>query len=120
MQILPEKITLNLASLVFLFINSFNLFAQKDQTRFDSVYTHIASKVYSEDIDKAIRMTDSLSQSSESNLQSMKSILLLALLYEGKGDIVNAISSASKFEKIAIKDKNYEKKQIKNQQLIYN
>jgi len=84
------------------------LYAQTQTTAFDSVYLDIAINTLESDIDKALWMTDSLYQNSQNNLERIKSALLMALIYNNKGELSDAFYWATKSENIAIKEKNYD------------
>lgn len=103
---------MNTDKLVFLFSLIFfltsPLCAQEKVISFDSSYMHIATTLAAQDIDRAVLSADSLLKNSENGNQKMRSFLLLALLNEHKGALVDALFYAKQSEEIALKDKDYE------------
>lgn len=80
--------------------------AQEEGSSFDSVYVQAATSMAALDIQKAIRVADSLYIHAENSLQQMKSLMLLATLTGRVGDKVQALTHAINAEKIAKKSKN--------------
>lgn len=79
--------------------------AQEEGSSFDSVYVQAATSMAALDIQKAIRVADSLYIHAENSLQQMKSLMLLATLTGRVGDKVQALTHAINAEKIAKKAK---------------
>lgn len=97
---------------IVLFVVSFHFtgkaYAQEKESAFDSIYVNTATILSAQDINRAIYVADSLLDNSQSSLQKMKSLMLIATLTGRKGDNVKALLHAIQAEKIARKDKNSE------------
>ena len=83
-------------------------YSQRQEAVFDSIYIHTATVSAGKNLTKAIFTADSLVAHAANSNQKMRGILLLAMLHEGRGEFVSALSYALQSEKIAIADKNYE------------
>lgn len=93
---------------ILLGTSTLNTHAQEQPSAFNRVYIDIATNSKATDIDSALLRADSLYQNSLNNFQKIKSTLLLALLFEYKGELADAIYWATKSQDLAINDKNYE------------
>lgn len=85
-------------------LNAQNVSGQ--DSNFNKIFYEAATTLSATDMNRALFVADSLFEKSETNLQKIKSLMLLATLKERKGDISNALISAMKAEKIATLDKN--------------
>lgn len=91
----------------FLFFSSFLVLGSEDNKDFDSTFNFIATEVMATDITKALESTDSLYKNSINSYQKVKSLMLLATLYEYKGELSNSVDHSKQALKIAKKTKLY-------------
>jgi len=90
-------------------VNSAN--AQKKseaESKFDSIYFATAVTIAAEDINKAIRISDSLYRHSKQDMHRLKSLMLSSSLFQQKGDIKKSVQYAVKADKIAVKINSYD------------
>ncbi|MNU77957.1 DNA-binding transcriptional regulator ChbR [compost metagenome] len=95
--------------LICLSISSVN--AQKgqiDHQKFDSIYFTTAVNTAAKDINKAIRIADSLYQHSKPEIFQLKALMLSSSLFQQKGDIKKSVQYAVKADSIAVKHKIYD------------
>lgn len=78
----------------------------KSTVNFDSIYTYVATALAATNNDSAFLMADYLLQKSTNDVQKVRSLMLLATLYERKGDMLTAINFAKMSHEIAKKDYN--------------
>jgi AraC-like DNA-binding protein len=94
--------------LVFFF--PFLLFSQsqtkESERRFDSIYYN-AADISVTDVDRALKIADSLYLHSKTDLQKLRCLMLSAMFYQTKGTSDKTIEYAFEAEKIAIKIKDY-------------
>lgn len=87
------------------------LFAQPSekhtQDKFDSIFFDVATNIAHSDIDRALRVADSLYLYSSSDTHKIRSLMLSAMFYQTLGSSDKTIEYALKAEKIAIRDKDY-------------
>lgn len=94
--------------ILFVFPTSFPVLGSEDNKDFDSTFNYIATEVMATDITKALEVTDSLYENSINSYQKVKSLMLLATLYEYKGELSNSVDHSKQALKIAKKSKLYE------------
>lgn len=95
----------------FFFINIGIVFSQsggQQNTQFDSIFYDTAVRKSASDIQKATQIADSLYNTSTTDLQRIKSLMLSADLLEKQSLREESIANALKAESIAVKIKNYE------------
>lgn len=92
---------------LFILLLSTNTFAQKekDSNKFDSIYFETVINVSAQDINKAIKISDSLYHHSKSDIHKLKALMLSSTLFQQKGDIKKSIAYALSADKIAVKNK---------------
>lgn len=88
--------------------SSFSLKAYETQNKFDSLYLDIATRLKATDLDEGVRKADSLFINSVNPTHKIKTSLLLAMLYEYKAQLADAIYWASESQKLAIAENNHE------------
>lgn len=93
--------------ILFVFPTSFPVLGSEDNKDFDSTFNFIATEVMATDITKALESTDSLYKNSINSYQKVKSLMLLATLYEYKGELSNSVDHSKQALKIAKKTKLY-------------
>lgn len=87
------------------------MIAQKDtdiNRKFDSIYFATAVNTAAGDINKAIRIADSLHKHSKLAIHQLKALMLSSSLFQQKGDIKKSVQYAVKADSIAVKHKNYD------------
>lgn len=94
-----------------LFLLPYSLFSQQQQNkeadrRFDSIY-YDAANISITDIDKGLKIADSLYTHSTTDVQKLRSLMLSAMFYQTKGSSDKTVELALKAEEIAIKTKDY-------------
>lgn len=103
--------SISLPTLLLLLLFPCLLFSQnKNETpesRFDSIFYDAATNIAATDIDRALRVADSLYHSSDLNTQKIRSLMLSAMFYQTMGASDKTIEYALKAEQIAIKTKDY-------------
>jgi|GEM_PF-425770 len=83
--------------LFFFITDSVVSFAQKpksSEAEFDSLYVYISTRLSAENNDSAFIAAVSLLSKADNSLQKVKVLMLLATLYERKGDAIHAINYA--------------------------
>lgn len=96
-------------SVLFILLLSLKTFAQKEKdNKFDSIYFETAVNVLARDINKAIKISDSLYHHSTSEIHQLKALMLSSTLFQQKGEIKKSIDYALSAEKIAVKNKFYD------------
>lgn len=89
---------LSLFIYLFLFFNTSIIIAQKPKVtemEFDSLYVYISTNLASRNNDSAFVAAKSLLSKVDNPLHNLKVMMLLATLYERKGDAINAINYAN-------------------------
>lgn len=92
-----------------LLISSVN--AQKEaeaQRKFDSIYFETAVTIAAKDINKAVKIADSLYRNSKPEIHQLKALMLSSSLFQQKGDIKKSVQYAVKADSIAVKHKIYD------------
>lgn len=74
-----------------------------EQAHFDSIFNQIATEIASEDKSKAISMAKNMLEKSVTQDQKIKSMMLLATLYDKTGDYVHALDCALQADQMASK-----------------
>lgn len=80
---------------------------EDENSAFETAYTEVATAIAATDAKRALIAADSLLKYSDNNLQTMKSLMLIATLKQRSGEIAEALSLGMEAEKIARKEKNY-------------
>ena len=84
------------------------LLQAQNAKNYDRVYSKILHETYHKNFDKAIIAGDSLYRNSDKPVFQVKSLMLLAQLYQRKGDVEKAVSYAEKSEDIIEKYQIYD------------
>lgn len=79
-----------------------------DEKKFDSIYFATAVNVAATDINKAIKIADSLYLHSKPEIYRLKALMLSSSLFQQKGDIKKSVQFAVKADKIAVKNDFYD------------
>ncbi|HTO16083.1 MAG TPA: helix-turn-helix domain-containing protein [Edaphocola sp.] len=75
---------------------------------FDKAFYYAATELSANNLEEALKVSDSLYKNSINNLQKIKSLMLLATLQEDSGAIEEALKNAVKAEKINLIENNLE------------
>lgn len=92
--------------LLFFFCTGLSSFAQ-DQETFDKLYDKTYKQTAQQDLNRALAVADSLYQSSRTTVFRVRSLILIARLYQQKEDQEKAIEYALKAEKLAAEAGDY-------------
>lgn len=98
-------------TLLFSCLSICSVNAQKDadqQRKFDSIYFATAVNVAAEDINKAIRIADSLYRNSKPEIHRLKALMLSSSLFQQKGDIKKSVQFAVRADSIAVEEQFYD------------
>jgi len=103
--------SISLSTLLLLFLFPCLLFSQNknqtSQSRFDSIFFDAATNIAATDIDRALRVADSLYLHSDSDAHKIRSLMLSAMFYQTMGTSDKTIEYALMAEEIAIESKDY-------------
>ncbi|MNX90632.1 DNA-binding transcriptional regulator ChbR [compost metagenome] len=108
---LPFKTSLFFTLILISCLYTGNATAQEvpeDHAKFDSIYFTTAVNVAAKDINKAIKIADSLYQHSKPELYRLKALMLSSSLFQQKGDIKKSVQYAVKADSIAVKKQFYD------------
>lgn len=102
----PIKRSILSSICVFFILFSNKYLAQTE--KFDSIYFETAVNIAAKDVNKAIKIADSLFHHSTLELHKVKSLMLSSSLFQQKGDIKKSVQYAEKADKLAVKHKLYD------------
>lgn len=108
---LPDNMLLLITLIVICCIPANSASAQKnpeDHTKFDSIYFATAVNVAAKDINKAIKIADSLYTHSKPEIYRLKALMLSSSLFQQKGEIKKSVQYAVKADSIAVKQQFYD------------
>lgn len=94
---------------VFVLISSV-LYSQPNDvkmTRFDSIFYHTGTVIAAKDVNRALKIADSLYTHADSDIHKIRSLMLTALLHQRSGVSDKTVEFALKAERIAIKSEDY-------------
>ncbi len=98
-------------TLVFICLSINSVHAKNDpdiHQKFDSIYFATAVTIAAKDINKAVRIADSLYKYSPLEIHRLKALMLSSSLFQQKGDIKKSVQYAVKADSIAVKNKIYD------------
>lgn len=96
-------------SALLILLLSFKTSAHREKdNKFDSIYFETAVNVSARDINKAIKISDSLYHHSTSEIHQLKALMLSSTLFQQKGEIKKSIDYALSADKIAANNKFYD------------
>lgn len=78
------------------------------RNQFDSIYFETAVNISAKDVNKAIRIADSLYKHSPEKIHQLKALMLSSTLFQQKGDIRKSVRYAVKADEIAVQNKYYD------------
>src|SRR5690606_1929286 len=73
-----------------------------NKNNFDSIYFETAVNISAKDINRAIKIADSLFKNSTSEIYQVKALMLSSSLFQNKGEIKQSIHYAEKADKLAV------------------
>lgn len=107
-KLINLKTTLTTIGLFFIFSITVLRASTQEELHFDSIYFHTAVTVAANDIDRALDIADSLFLNSGSVRNQVKALMLSSSLFQQKGNLAIAISTAQKAYSLAKKNKFYD------------
>lgn len=95
-------------TVLFLLLSCINTaaYTQNPQT-FDSIYNKTAKEIAHKDLKRALVAADSLYRTAEKPLYQIRSLILIARIYQQKEDLEKSVEYSLKAEKLAAETKDY-------------
>lgn len=100
----------SITTLLFICLSVYSVNSQNKNVhhKFDSIYFATAVTISAQDINKAIKIADSLYQNSTLEIHQLKALMLSSTLFQQKGDIKKSVQYAVKADSIAVKHEFYD------------